>query len=230
MRRVAVYGGTKNTYEQMTIAAKSLVANTKMDCVWFLIEDDVFPLKIPDIIHTKNVSNQIWLDPKGYNYNNAWTYMTLIRLALPEIFPDEDRILWLDVDTIVEKDIGDLFELDFKNNYVAMVEEPVRSKFPFKYHNSGVLLMNLPLIRKDNIHNKWIQLANTELFTAPDQDVINLICQGEILTIDPKWNSAGAITQNAPDPYIRHYAGYLRKSGRYVFEQYAKADWNAKTQ
>lgn len=58
--------------------------------------------------------------------------------------------------------------------------------------------------------------------------MINLICQGEILTLGPEWNSAGHITQNAEDPYIRHYAGSLRSSGAAAFARYEKAEWRVK--
>ena len=225
MRKVAVYGATKNVYGNMIAAAKSLLAHTHMDQVYFLIEDDVFPQELPDVIQCKNMSGQTWFSPDGVNYNSKWTYMTFMRLALSEILPDESRVLWLDIDTIVEKDISDLFEMDLNNNYVAMVEEPVRSKFPFNYHNSGVMLMDLDKLRFDGMYKKWIALANRDPFTAPDQDVINLLCQRQILTISAEWNSAGVITQDAKDPYIRHYAGYLRKSGAQVMAQYEKAEW-----
>ena len=137
-------------------------------------------------------------------------------------------MLWLDVDTIVEQDIGDLFDRDLAGNYVAMVEEPVRSKYPFTYYNAGVMLMDLDKLRRDGIMWKWLQLINREPFTAKDQDVINLICQGEILTLGPEWNCAGHITQNAEDPYIRHYAGSLRPSGAAAFARYEKAEWRVK--
>ena len=58
MRRVAVYMGTRNYYPLMVSAAKSLLANTRMDRVWFLIEDDEFPEELPDVIRCKNISGQ----------------------------------------------------------------------------------------------------------------------------------------------------------------------------
>ena len=229
MRRVAVYAGTRRVYEMMTCAAKSILAHTRMDRVWFLIEDDEFPEELPDVISTLNVSGQSWFDPNGPNYNSRWTYMTLIRLALPEIFADESRVLWLDIDTIVEDDIGDLFDIDMAGSYVAMVREPKRCSFPFRYFNAGVCLMDLDAIRADGIWQKWIRLVNTEPFTAPDQDAINLICQGEILELPPEYNTAGVITQDTDEPLIRHYAGYLRGSGEEVFRQYAREKWRVIT-
>lgn len=225
MRRVAVYAGTRAVYGSMVAAAKSLVSHTRMDRVWFLTEDDVFPFPLQDIVKTKNVSGQEWLDPNGQNANTKWTWMSQIRLCLPELFPDEIRVLWLDVDTYVEDDIGDLFDIDLDGNYMAMVEEPVRSKYPFQYYNAGVILMDLARLRKDGIQRKWLRLVNTIQFTAQEQDAINLICQGEILTIGPEYNSAGVITQDAEEPLIRHYAGYLRPQMADVFHRYEKAEW-----
>lgn len=225
MRRVAVYAGTRDVYRNMMIAAKSLLANTKMDAVWFLIEDEEFPAELPDVIHTMNVSDQTWFSPSSPNYNTQWSYMSLMRLALPDIFEDEDRILWLDTDTIVEDDIEDLFDLNLSDFYVAMAAEPVRSKYPFVYHNAGVMLMNLDMIRADGMHLKWIRDANTTPYTAPDQDVINIFCQGEILTISPVWNMAGHITQAADYPMIRHYAGSLKWQEPPVFKVYENAEW-----
>lgn len=233
MRRVAVYAGTRNVYGMMAAAAKSLLATTHMDQVYFLVEDDAFPEPLPGLIGVVNVSSGSWnaksyFDPEGPNYNSQWTWMSLVRLVLPDLLIREQRVLWLDVDTIVEQDIGEIFDRDLAGNYVAMVEEPVRSKYPFTYHNAGVMLMDLEKLRRDGIMWKWLLLINREPFTAKDQDVINLICQGEILTLGPEWNSAGHITQNAEDPYIRHYAGSLRPSGAAAFARYEKAEWRVK--
>ena len=229
MRRVAVYAGTRRVYEMMACAAKSLLEHTRMDRVCFLIEDDLFPEELPEVIDTINVRGQQWFDTDGPNYESRWTYMTLIRLALPEILADEARVLWLDIDTIVEDDIGDLFDIDMTGNYVGMVREPPRCSNPFIYHNAGVMLMNLDAIRADGVYGKWIRLVNTQPFTAPDQDAINIICQGEILELPPEYNTAGVITQDTEEPLIRHYAGYLRGRGENVFRHYANQKWRVIT-
>jgi len=227
MRRVAVYAGTRAVYRNMVIAAKSLLAHTRMDRVYFLIEDDAFPEELPDVIECINVSGQTWFDPEGPNYSTPWTYMTLMRLALPELFSNERRALWLDTDTIVEKDISELFDIDLDGNYVAMVEEPPRSSYPFIYYNSGVVLMDLEKLR-DGTYKKWIRLVNAVPYTAPDQDMINIFCQGEILTLPPEWNDAGHITQRTDDPYIKHYGGSLKWVEPEIFGFYEKSQWRVK--
>ena len=135
MKRVVVYGGTRNLYQNMVKAAKSLLSHTRIDRVWFLIEDDKFPEPLPDVIRTMNVADQKWFVKDGPNYNCHWTYMSMIRLALPFILQDEDRALWLDCDTIVNQDIGELFDIDLDGCYMAAVKEPLRSKYPLIYVN-----------------------------------------------------------------------------------------------
>lgn len=227
MKRVAVYAGTRNVYGMMAAAAKSLLRNTRMDRVWFLIEDDEFTQPLPGVIRTKNVSGQTWFDPEGPNYNSRVTYMDMIRLALPELFPEEQRMLWMDIDTIVEKDAGELLDMDLRGNYAAMVEEPIRSCFPFRYFNAGVVLMDLEKMR-DGIYRKMIDLVNREEYTAQSQDMMNLFCQGQILALDAKWNHCPGIIQMSHDPHIRHFAGGTRTQGDGLFAEYGRMDWRVK--
>ena len=42
MMRAAVYSGSRNLYPHMVTAAKSLVANSSVEKIYFLIEDDKF--------------------------------------------------------------------------------------------------------------------------------------------------------------------------------------------
>ena len=90
MRRVAVYAGTRNIYNNMVVAARSLLWHTRMDRVVFLIEDDTFQEPLPSVIETMNVSGQEFFPQDGPNYQSRWTYMTLMRLVLPETVETAD--------------------------------------------------------------------------------------------------------------------------------------------
>ena len=41
--------------------------------------------------------------------NSSFTYLAMMRAALAKLFPDIDRILSLDVDTIIDQNISDLW-------------------------------------------------------------------------------------------------------------------------
>ena len=222
MRKVAVYAGTRNVYHNMAVAAKSLLCHTQMDRVWFLIEDDEFPEELPAVIKTKNMSGQQWF-PDGPNTRKRWSYMSMLRLALPEILPEEDRVLWLDIDTIVNTDITDLFGTELDGCYVAAVEEPIRSKDPFLYYNAGVMVMDLKKLR-DGMADLLIRYVNRVDLRFPDQDVINLLCQGRIKPISPYWNSNKWIVE-VSDPGITHFAADRNYERQELWQQYDQMEW-----
>ena len=222
MDKVAVYAGTRNLYEQMYVCMKSLLANTKMDRVYLLIEDDEFPYKVPDIVKIANVSKQTFFLPGSPNYASPWSYMAMLRCVLSLILPEE-RVLWLDCDTIVNEDISDLFDLDMDGYYYAGVMEPQKSRDIFRYINSGVLLCNLSLLRDTQKEVELAYFLNNFRFVWADQEVINLLCQGHIRTIDSEYNQ-NAFTLQCIRPRIIHYAAVKDFKNDWAYQMYANMD------
>lgn len=221
MRKVFVYAGTENLYRQMSVALTSLMQNTVPDRVYFLTEDDSFPYPLPDCVRVLNVSNQTYFNPDGPNYKNRLTYMTLIRTALAKLLPDEERVLYMDVDTIVDGDISELFSLDMDGFLFGAVREPAKSNKIFTYHNAGVLLMNLELIRKTGRDDEMIDHLNRYPIELMDQDVLNLYCQGRIRTIGPEYNST-IYTEVVQKPKIYHYPGVTDWTDKWAYKKYEK--------
>ena len=94
---------------------------------------------------------------------NHLTYACFYRLQLPELLKDVDKCIYLDVDTIVKKDLSLLFDIDLEDNYIAGVKaagyyypedkkEKNREMLGIKefnqYINSGVLSINLKKMRQ----------------------------------------------------------------------------------
>lgn len=209
--RVVVYCGTKNTYVNMIASVKSLLATTHVDKVYFLIEDDEFPYPIPDIIETRNVSNTGLFDPNGPNYGNVWTYMCLMRTAYPDMFPQYDKILSLDIDVVITEDVGDLWNIDLTDYYYAGVAEEGRIKDNSQdiYANFGVIMMNLQKLRADGMGKRLIEAVNTEHFGCPEQDAFNKYCKGYIYQLPNDYNVTvySHITGEPLRERILHYAG-----------------------
>ena len=202
--KTVVYAGTRNLYESMRVAVTSLLANNRIDRVFLLIEDDVFPYQMPDNVRTINVSNQTIFPPTGVNYKTRWTYMTMMRCALTKVLPHNKKVLWLDCDTIVDGDISDLFKTDLTGAYYAGVTEPGKSKDRL-YINAGVLLINLAEIKKDGLDDRLIDVLNNRPFSFPDQDAINLLAQGKIKPLESKYNVC-PFTEQTETKIIYHFA------------------------
>lgn len=129
---------------------------------------------------------------------------TYFRLFLPNLYPQYDKVLYLDSDIAVLDDIADLYNIDMGDNLVAAapddsvqfneifqtyVEKVVGVADYRKYFNAGILLMNLHEMRKFKFQEKFMYLLDRITFTvAQDQDYLNRICKGRVKMIDRVWN------------------------------------------
>ena len=108
-------------------------------------------------------------------------------------FDIKDRILYLDCDTIVNKNLSEFYDSDFKWNViiwhldVPLTAYPQKKKFWLKkYINSGVLLINIDLFKEEDLY-EWVINVNKRFdkVNFPDQDYINIIYKDKI-KIDDK--------------------------------------------
>lgn len=129
---------------------------------------------------------------------------TYLRLTLPALLPEVDRILYLDADVLVRESLLPLWETDLGENLLAAVKGPVNLSEKWEwnrkrsywhllegmkggYINAGVTLLNLEGIRKSGLEKRWNELAR-ENFYYQDQDILNITCQGKIVYLPPKYN------------------------------------------
>ena len=202
--KTAAYFGTRNVYEAMVPSIRSLVRNSRVERVVVFIEDDEFPYPLPEICQTRNLSGQTVFRKTGPNYTSKWTYMSMMRVALPMLLPEEDRCLYLDMDTIVEWDISDLWDLDLTGKYFAAVREPDKSGPGFDYINAGVMMMNLEMMR-DGLANEIIRLLNRSFYPCKEQDLYSELCQGKMLLLPGDYNVSD-FTEPARVHRIMHFA------------------------
>ncbi len=169
---------------------------------------------------------------------NHITSAAYYRLLLAELCPDKDKLLYLDVDTIVKSSLKELFDTDITDKYFAGVsdcDEAMNTKrLGIKqYCNSGVLLLNLNKWREDNITKEffnWMQ-QNEDKIVLHDQDVINCVLQDGILKLDKIWNAqiskysgSKEFVDLLPQAKIIHYIG-KHKPWHPDFKQLAKEEY-----
>lgn len=203
--KVAVYSGTRDVYPQMHTAVKSLLLNVPMDRVYLFIEDDMFPYPMPKCVQVCNVSGQEFFPPGSANMGNRWTYMDLLRCCLATMLPEEKRVIFFDVDTIVDGDISELFDIDMRGYFFAGVPEVAKSNLFFRYINTGCTVHNLELLRAWKKEDEMIDFLNVFRFEYAGQDMINLLGQGRIKTIDSEFNS-NMCSMPCHRPKVIHYA------------------------
>lgn len=228
MERLAVYAGTCNIYHDMTVSARSLLYHNGADRIVFLIEDDTFPEELPECVSVMNVSGQTYFRPDGPNFNSRWTYMVMMRTALTKLFPDADRILSLDHDTIIRKPIDDLWRIDLSGYYFAAVEEKQITVRKHPYYNFGVVMHNLAKLREDAMDDAIIANINSKYFGYCEQDAVNDLCYGKFLPLPPEYNAYNFQSPRVPEEnvIIRHYAACGANLRNYAdYKTYDRMSW-----
>ena len=219
---VACYAGTRNLYQDMITAAKSLLIHSNVDKIYFLIEDEKFPYELPPEIKCINMKHQVYFRSTGPNFHSSWTYMVLIRAALSKIFTQYDKILSLDVDTIINENISHLWDIDLDGYYLAAVKEEHKSHDDFLYINMGVVLFNLKKLRDDHKDDEIIHALNTIPYDYNEQDCINELCQGHIYRIPADYNITNW-SDGAKHRKITHFAAVPNWQSLPLVEKYRNA-------
>lgn len=230
--KTAVYSGTRNLYEAMSTAAKSLLFHSSVDKIYFLIEDDEFPEKLPSKIETINVSDQTYFPRNSANFKSPFSYMALLRVCYTKLFPDVDKILQLDVDTVVVDNIDELWDIDLTDKYFAAVEEYLSTWKPYykKYYNIGVAMFNLDELRKDHKDDLMIDFLNRVTTPYIDQDACNRYLIRKCVDLPVRFNET-IVTGFTDSPAIVHYAGFKewetnpRVSRREYLKKYRNMTW-----
>ena len=207
--KIVAYFSTRKLYPVLPAAYNSLLAYNPDVHVYCFIEDDSLPYPTPPQVTCVNVSGQKLFPPHGPNYNTSFTYMILLKAALTRIFPDADRCLILDVDTIVYDSIEPLWQWDLSHAYYAAVLEPgLTSRRGVPYANWGTVMLNLNRLRSTGKDILVINELNTNRYRLPEQDVFSLFCGNRFDPLPNDYNSTvNGITGVAKHIRIRHYAG-----------------------
>ena len=123
---------------------------------------------------------------------------TFYRLLIANYIPD-DRVIYLDGDTMIFSDLGEMYNLKMGDNYILGFADrgfkyiDVLGINDYKYITAGVLLIDLKNFRKQNITEKFIDYMNNnkDRLIQNDQTVINVVLKKNIGFLPPKygiWN------------------------------------------
>lgn len=204
--RTIVYPVSRVYYKKVLPSVKSFLVNSDVDQIILTIEDDTFPEDLPECVTTINVRGQNYFSPYGMNYSRTpYVYLCMLRVAYADMFPDLDRVLALDADTICIRDIGsELWDLDLGENHFAGVPEVKISNWRGKpYANMGMALFDLKRIRHDDLQTKMIYALDNYSYQWLEQDCINEHLR--MLPISADYNQS-QFTEHTENPKIMHYA------------------------
>ena len=223
-------------------------------------------LKVLDggISQTSRDTLSMWIDPVGGRVRLEFvpvdpsifgkatlgpskSHMAYCRILLPHLL-DVPRVIYLDCDVLVFRDLSELFDFELSPGKVlaAVPDSETLSlredslvmakamKLPAQgaYFNSGVMLMNLDELRKKHFFERALEFLNTwrEDYRFWDQSAINFLLHGQIHTLPECWNRASwrfDEQQNNNLDCVLHYTGSVPWLGgtqgpaQVLFERFA---------
>lgn len=168
------------------------------------------------------------------HYKIEMYYRILAQFLLPATL---DRVLWLDADIIVMKDVAPFYHQEFEDNMLVVCPDSNNGLPDVQncihtlglpedhvYFNSGVLLMNLEQLREKTKSQEILQQCHSlkDKLTYPDQDLLNVLYANQVKYAPWKqYNYQVGMCKRIPKEDIKqivilHYTSY-KKPWNYVY-------------
>lgn len=210
-----VYAMTRNVYHKILPSLRSLAEHHPDAVVYILAEDDHLPFDLPIKCTIINVSGQeFFTEENCVNIRNRFGgYINLLKVYYPTLLPRIDKVIHLDVDTIICDGLDGFWNIDNDGKWFASVPEYLakhgREKlFGDVYYNMGVSLINLEQMRKDKIEPVMGGYLREVEQPFADQDAWNKygIEQDKAVAVPLRYNE-NMSTGYTGNPAIVHYCG-----------------------
>lgn len=245
---IPVIFATNNSYfVPCLVAIKSLIhhANPKKNYAIFVLHSNLSQeniemleqLNLPNIL-VKTVRTDIekLISQRSLYTCAHYSQEMYYRLLIPELFNNFTKVIYLDCDIVLTRDIAELYNTKIGHNILGAVINPVFQSKDYventlnvpqeKYFNSGVLIINNEKFKKVHILEKCMELLSKyDKLRYPDQDLLNMACLGNVYYLNPKWNFQWFLRIqhiNFPEyccyeyltaekePYIIHYSSNIK--------------------
>lgn len=204
---------------QVAVTVASIVANAaRPDALRFYvvhaqdseaIEEEIARWRQPNIVALR-VDNP-FSDLRKVGHVSV---ASLLRTLLPNILPHLSRLIYLDADLVVVRDVADLWNVDLGDAtmagvvdigiYQKLVRSERRGRHEFRDHllalgmdlrrhqyiNTGLLLMNLDKLRALDFATKAMEAHENrdDGWMYVDQSIINALMIGRMHFLDTRWN------------------------------------------
>lgn len=153
---------------------------------------------------------------KNCYVSNHVSYATYYRIVIPNILVNQtSKILYLDTDIVVCKNLKPLWDLNIENYTIAATNEinfdgPSRLGFDeqYKYFNAGILLINAKNWVTQNLQETlfaYIKLNSNKL-TFWDQDALNANLFNKRLVLEPQWNQLSPVFEINNNTLLKVYS------------------------
>lgn len=210
-----VFASDEKYMKYCAVAIQSIIRNCSADKEYYIFIlcdniSDSIKMRMKSIsqdnVNIEFLNVEGLLDEQLLFVDGHVTKETYYRILIPEVLSKWEKVIYLDVDLICNKDIAELMNIDLTNKLLAGVitvgnenrKEYARNYLGIPYEtyiNAGVLV----------IHNKEINLRfgdggkfveaccdfmrEKKTLKWHDQDLLNVLCFPDIVYLDDRWNT-----------------------------------------
>lgn len=237
-KEIPVFFSTDDNYVPfLDVAIASLIAGASKEYTYRMIvlntglqEENVAMVKRRETDGFKvdfvDISDRVETIRSYFKSVYHFSVVTYYRLFIASLFPEYDKIIYLDCDLVVTGDVSELYFTELGDNILgAVADGHVASTPEFRqyaeravgvdadtYFNAGVLLISLENFRKNRIEKRFTELITDYSFDLldPDQAYLNYLCREKTLILPAKWNGIPCGRPADGEPAIVHYALYKK--------------------
>jgi len=187
----------KKYLQYIYVVIISILENNNCPITFHLISNNISQKqekKIANWIETLGANVLMYkIDDKAFSScpiknvdNNRLPRVAYYRIDLPQILPKSiKKVLYLDPDILVLKDLSELYNINI-DEYPFAVVEILNKNF-----NSGVMLMNLDYFREHQLSARLFDYIkhNKDCIEYYDQDAFINLLKGNWYKIPPKYNA-----------------------------------------
>ena len=199
---------------------KVYILNTGISC---RMKEEAEELSCENLeVNFVDIRGQVEKTSKHLPLRDYYSKTTYFRLYIADLYPQYDKAIYIDSDTVVLGDVSELYNVDIGNNYVGACNEQVMVQTEVygnyvekvmgidrnKFFNAGVLLLNCKALRENKVLEQFLSLLHVYSFVVTqDEDYLNVICKDKVYWLSPAWNTEvyGKLPVNEEDIKIIHY-------------------------
>lgn len=183
----------------------------------------------------KNMPEPAKIAPKRLNKT------VFLRILLPNFLPREmTKVIYLDADMLCIGRLDALWQTDIKGQAVAASFYPEAAEHMARlqlkgtsYFNAGLMLLNLPIWRQQNITKQVLDCyqKNSDTFLLLEQDALNCMLTGQVTQIPRQFNHMmdafnPLSAKIQPEDAILHFANEGKPWIRYCAAEIEQLYWS----
>lgn len=231
---------TDNLWQQACVTINSILSNTDQEVTIYLVYSELMEVhktKISSLVSDfKQHFVELCLNDKNINTayekvrTGAFPIESCYRILAIPYLEGINKIIYMDVDVVVDGDISELWNIDFDGKYIIASQSNridqtyykcyLGNPFNAPYVYSGLLIMDVDEIRKHLSVEDLIDFWNDydSLTSWVDMDFINVFFEGKIKVISQKYHSMSTEfpgthmnrTRSENRRLVLHWPGYAK--------------------